>query len=197
MVGVWSAGDCVRHICNLLPRTNWSAVILHLELSDEGLDCSLEGQCAHHRIECLREVVVSQNGNISEKSMSISTFTWQWGALTSDIPLYPTFARNSFISNFRGYDMSSPSTQNIRRYVMTASVAAITATGAWYGAGLKFRREVKQVPGLNIAIIQVITDQILKGNEESSPGHTGGEDRTSRGQKGSSSTTEDGATNQD
>ena len=197
MGGVWCAGDCVRHLCNLLRRTNWSAAILHLELSDEGLDCSLEGQRAHQRMECLREVVISQNGYISEKSIPISTFTWQWATLDPHLPLYPSFAINSFISNFRGYDMSSPSTQNIRRYVMTASVAAITATGAWYGAGLKFRREVKQVPGLNIAVIQIITDQILKGNKESFPGHTDGEDRTSRGQKSSSSTTEDGATNQD
>ncbi|MCJ1291952.1 hypothetical protein MMC34_003502 [Xylographa carneopallida] len=31
-----------------------------------------------------------------------------------------------------------------RRVVLTASVAAITATGAWYGAGLKAHQERKQ-----------------------------------------------------
>ncbi|TKA27581.1 hypothetical protein B0A50_04413 [Salinomyces thailandicus] len=35
-------------------------------------------------------------------------------------------------------------TNSIRTYVLTASVAAITATGAWYGAGLKTRQEYKQ-----------------------------------------------------
>ncbi|CAK3898386.1 hypothetical protein DOTSEDRAFT_18949 [Lecanosticta acicola] len=36
------------------------------------------------------------------------------------------------------------STNKIRTYVLTGSVAAITATGAWYGAGLKTRQEFKQ-----------------------------------------------------
>ncbi|KAK4998597.1 hypothetical protein LTR66_002196 [Elasticomyces elasticus] len=40
--------------------------------------------------------------------------------------------------------MSVPNAQTIRRYVLTISVAAITATGAWYGAGLKTRQELKQ-----------------------------------------------------
>ena len=35
--------------------------------------------------------------------------------------------------------------QKIRRIIMTASIAAITATGAWYGAGLKTKQEIKQV----------------------------------------------------
>ena len=33
----------------------------------------------------------------------------------------------------------------VRRVVLTASIAAITATGAWYGAGLKMKQEVKKV----------------------------------------------------
>lgn len=37
------------------------------------------------------------------------------------------------------------SQQTIRRVVMTASVAAITATGAWYGAGLKTQKQAKEV----------------------------------------------------
>lgn len=35
--------------------------------------------------------------------------------------------------------------QKIRRIIMTVSVAAITATGAWYGAGLKTKQEIKRV----------------------------------------------------
>ncbi|KAK4636265.1 hypothetical protein CLAFUW4_02168 [Fulvia fulva] len=31
-----------------------------------------------------------------------------------------------------------------RVYILTGAVAAITATGAWYGAGLKTRHEFKQ-----------------------------------------------------
>ncbi|KAI9849751.1 MAG: hypothetical protein M1830_007097 [Pleopsidium flavum] len=34
--------------------------------------------------------------------------------------------------------------QKIRRFVMTGAVAAITATGAWYGAGLKTQQEIKK-----------------------------------------------------
>ncbi|KAI9845611.1 MAG: hypothetical protein M1838_001671 [Thelocarpon superellum] len=35
--------------------------------------------------------------------------------------------------------------QQIRRIVLTASVASIVVTGAWYGAGLKTRQEVAVV----------------------------------------------------
>jgi len=38
----------------------------------------------------------------------------------------------------------STSQRTIRRWVMTGSVAAITVTGAWYGAGLKIQQEAKQ-----------------------------------------------------
>ena len=41
--------------------------------------------------------------------------------------------------------MAAPLSSKIRPYILTASVAAITATGAWYGAGLKARQEFKQV----------------------------------------------------
>jgi len=34
--------------------------------------------------------------------------------------------------------------QQTRRIVWTGSIAAITATGAWYGAGLKIKKEHKQ-----------------------------------------------------
>jgi hypothetical protein len=35
--------------------------------------------------------------------------------------------------------------QQTRRIVWTGSIAAVTATGAWYGAGLKIKKEHKQV----------------------------------------------------
>jgi hypothetical protein len=41
--------------------------------------------------------------------------------------------------------MSGPSTASIRRIVLTGSIAAITATGTWYGAGLKTQQERNQV----------------------------------------------------
>ncbi|KAK5129070.1 hypothetical protein LTR85_000403 [Meristemomyces frigidus] len=41
--------------------------------------------------------------------------------------------------------MAAPSSNKFRTYVLTGSVAAITATGAWYGAGVKTRREYTQV----------------------------------------------------
>lgn len=34
--------------------------------------------------------------------------------------------------------------QKIRRFVMTGAVFAITATGVWYGAGLKTQQEFKK-----------------------------------------------------
>ncbi|EMC94554.1 hypothetical protein BAUCODRAFT_551842 [Baudoinia panamericana UAMH 10762] len=37
--------------------------------------------------------------------------------------------------------MASPSSSKVRTYILTGCVAAITATGAWYGAGLKTRQE--------------------------------------------------------
>lgn len=43
--------------------------------------------------------------------------------------------------------MSAPSTASVRRIVLTGAVAAITATGTWYGAGLKTQQERSQVGG--------------------------------------------------
>jgi len=43
--------------------------------------------------------------------------------------------------------MSGPSTASVRRIVLTGAVAAITATGTWYGAGLKTQQERNQVSG--------------------------------------------------
>ncbi|TKA59917.1 hypothetical protein B0A49_04045 [Cryomyces minteri] len=41
--------------------------------------------------------------------------------------------------------MSAPQQQAIRRWIITGAVAGVTATGAWYGAGLKTRQEFTQV----------------------------------------------------
>ena len=41
--------------------------------------------------------------------------------------------------------MSTLSQQKIRRIVWTGAIAAVTATGAWYGASLKTKSEYKQV----------------------------------------------------
>lgn len=40
---------------------------------------------------------------------------------------------------------ASAQQQKIRRIVWTAAIASVTATGAWYGAGLKTKSELKQV----------------------------------------------------
>jgi hypothetical protein len=40
---------------------------------------------------------------------------------------------------------ASAQQQKIRRLVWTAAIASVTATGAWYGAGLKTKSELKQV----------------------------------------------------
>jgi hypothetical protein len=42
--------------------------------------------------------------------------------------------------------------QKIRRFVMTGAVFAITATGAWYGAGLKTQQEFKVCQSCEIAL---------------------------------------------
>jgi hypothetical protein len=41
--------------------------------------------------------------------------------------------------------MSIPQFANFRRFVLTGSIAGVTATGAWYGAGLKMKQDIKQV----------------------------------------------------
>ncbi|THX75356.1 hypothetical protein D6D05_06554 [Aureobasidium pullulans] len=40
--------------------------------------------------------------------------------------------------------MSTPQFAAFRRFVLTGSIAAVTATGAWYGAGLKMKQDIKQ-----------------------------------------------------
>ena len=54
----------------------------------------------------------------------------------------------------------------LRSYVLAAAVAGVTATGAWYGAGLKFRREVQEV-----SLVDIPTDKHsfhARGKERSS-----------------------------
>ena len=43
--------------------------------------------------------------------------------------------------------MATAPTSKFRIFILTISVAAITATGAWYGAGLKIEQDYKKVSG--------------------------------------------------
>jgi len=52
--------------------------------------------------------------------------------------------------------------QTVRRWVMTGSVAAITAMGAWYGAGLKIEQDVKNVINTHGQRFLPITDVYLQ-----------------------------------
>jgi hypothetical protein len=65
--------------------------------------------------------------------------------------------------------MSGPSTASVRRVVLTGSIAAITAVGTWYGAGLKTEQERKQV-SLDASIktlwLVLITEQVKQATLE-------------------------------
>jgi len=70
--------------------------------------------------------------------------------------------------------MASPQVQAVRRWIMTGSVAAITAAGTIYGAGLKTDQDVKKErkryqeapPEEVIAQLQIARDNlVLKKNE--------------------------------
>ena len=52
--------------------------------------------------------------------------------------------------------MSAPSTSRLRRIVLTGSIAAITATGAWYGAGLKVQQERNEVGTTTFRVFEII-----------------------------------------
>ena len=52
--------------------------------------------------------------------------------------------------------MSAPSTSRLRRIVLTGSIAAITATGAWYGAGLKVQQERNEVRTTTFRVFEII-----------------------------------------
>jgi hypothetical protein len=51
---------------------------------------------------------------------------------------------------------ASAQRQKIRRIVWTGAVASVTATGAWYGAGLKTQQEMKEV---RITLLQGTTSE--------------------------------------
>ena len=59
--------------------------------------------------------------------------------------LYARLSRHLLLVFIQHFIMSNPSTAKIRRIVLTGSIAAITATGAWYGAGLKVQQERNEV----------------------------------------------------
>lgn len=42
----------------------------------------------------------------------------------------------------------------MRRIIMTVSVAAITATGAWYGAGLKMKQDAQKVGKVLLFVLE-------------------------------------------
>jgi predicted secreted protein len=63
--------------------------------------------------------------------------------------LYSELLQHLFPVSNQHSIMSNPSTAKIRRIVLTGSIAAITATGAWYGAGLKVQQERNEV-GMNL-----------------------------------------------
>lgn len=42
----------------------------------------------------------------------------------------------------------------MRRIIMTVSVAAITATGAWYGAGLKIKQDAQKVGKIVLFVLE-------------------------------------------
>lgn len=54
-----------------------------------------------------------------------------------------------------------------RIYALTGSVAAITATGAWYGAGLNMRQEYKQVETFPLVYILALSSKNLIGKTKS------------------------------
>lgn len=54
----------------------------------------------------------------------------------------PTYHNNQ---RYRSLPIIKMSSNKLRLYATTAGVAAITATGAWYGAGINMRQEYKQV----------------------------------------------------
>ncbi|OCK84727.1 hypothetical protein K432DRAFT_400869 [Lepidopterella palustris CBS 459.81] len=64
--------------------------------------------------------------------------------------------------------------QKIRRFIMTGSIAAITATGAWYGAELKTRQEFKQekqkaleaTPEEKIAQLEIARERLVSKRKE-------------------------------
>ncbi|KAF2212442.1 hypothetical protein CERZMDRAFT_17396, partial [Cercospora zeae-maydis SCOH1-5] len=61
-----------------------------------------------------------------------------------------------------------------RIYALTGSVAAITATGAWYGAGLNMRQEYKQeiqkaseaTPTEKLAQLETMRAQLQRTKDE-------------------------------
>ncbi|MCJ1247175.1 hypothetical protein MMC30_004389 [Trapelia coarctata] len=58
---------------------------------------------------------------------------------------------------------------NLRRIILTTSIAAIAATGAWYGAGLKMGRERKKeveavkkaTPAERIAMLETARGELV------------------------------------
>jgi hypothetical protein len=61
--------------------------------------------------------------------------------------------------------------QTIRRFVWTGAIASVTATGAWYGAGLKTQKEIKEVNPLSCSQLldTNIYAQVIEKRREATP----------------------------
>ncbi|CAC9889934.1 unnamed protein product, partial [Aureobasidium pullulans] len=57
--------------------------------------------------------------------------------------------------------MSTPQFATFRRFVLTGSIAAVTATGAWYGAGLKMKQDIKQITELETYRANLMQKKIM------------------------------------
>ena len=78
--------------------------------------------------------------------------------------------------------------QKIRRIVWTVAIASVTATGAWYGAGLKTRKELSQVRLFPFTQVYLLLGVIVRssadkdaGQGETTRSHACTEDCAARG----------------
>jgi hypothetical protein len=87
-------------------------------------------------------VVVYKMGSLigvcQDQTNFLKTISYIWTAIVQSTNI-------QFYNPIAILTMSGPSTASIRRIVLTGSIAAITATGTWYGAGLKTQQERNQV----------------------------------------------------
>ena len=66
--------------------------------------------------------------------------------------------------------MASPTFLKYRRMLITGCVAAITVTGAWYGAGLKTKQEIAVVRTSHNHAFSVLTGTFSPENQRAPPG---------------------------
>ena len=82
------------------------------------------------------------------RSASLRTFTIESGVQTHAHERVTLKKCSSVTFLSRRYEsptaMAAAPTSKLRVFILTISVAAITATGAWYGAGLKIEQDYKK-----------------------------------------------------